>query len=849
MTDLSQVVFESQKFRDIVHSIRLRSLHAEFPMITMNHQPTAIDWNYALLCASVLSSITTERAQNTVLRVAAACLTLGDADATHKSAAAAILDRVGNHRSVELAESRNLVRPGVWKTLPPLLRLETIRNRLQLSIPLSTGVNLAVNSFQNELWKQAEDFDWVSVSAPTSAGKSRIVREWFLEQLRRNDRYTAVYLAPTRALVEEVSADFRAAVPAGTGVFVMPWDPELDKTHRRVLVLTQERLHLIQQARHPFEIDLCFVDEAQSLGNAERGVLLQQVLDRAVEDRFGLKVIFASPLSANPAILLSDKPASARSHATTSETVTVNQNLIRVESVYRAPEKRTVHLVEDGQAHEVASFALQQRATKVPMRVAYVAHALGGDGGGNIVYVNGADEAEKVAKNISDLRHDAADDDEIQDLQELVRTAVHPKYSLADALAKRVAFHYGNMPLTIRSEVERLFGEGKIEFLVCTSTLLEGVNLPCRTIFMRNPQKGRGKPLSEADFWNLAGRAGRWGKEFQGNIVCIDTDDANIWPNLPAVRRRSSLRLATHHGLSDAAPLVAYIRSDFAVGSDASSENLFSYLAAQYASGRDVGPHLERMKVPSERSEVQRALMGAVDNAQFPHNLIPRHAGISPIAMQRLLERFRAADQDPHGLALPLPEEPDARQRYQDALALIGQTMTTAFGLSPKTGEPDRRKWQIANLVVNWMKGMPLARLIEQRATGKIPIARAIRDVMADIETVARFQAPKYLACYSDVLAAYAVERGIHDAGPSQDITMLLELGVSRPSEVVLMSIGLSRTATIALSQYVTVDSWTSPECVEWLTRQNIEGMDIPVLIQREIMGLIASLTSLPGQI
>lgn len=838
MTDLSQVVFDSQKFRGILQSIRLRTLQTEFPMIEMDRPPTEIDWNYALLCASALSAVPTERAQNTVLRVAAACLALSDTDDTHKSAATAILDRVGNHRSVELAESRDLVQPGLWKQFPPLLRLETIKKRLQLSIPLSSGENLAVNSFQSELWKDAADFDWVSVSAPTSAGKSRIVREWFLEKLRQNDRFTAVYLAPTRALVEEVSADFREAAPTDTSIVVMPWDPELDQTQRRVLVVTQERLHLIQQSRHPFDIDLLFVDEAQGLGNAERGVLLQQVLDRAVEDRPGLQVIFASPLSANPTILLSDKPAAARSRATTSEAVTVNQNLIRVEGVYRAPAKRIVSLVDEGQVLQVASFELQQRATRVPMRIAYVAHALGGSDGGNIVYVNGADDAEKVAKNISDLLSEAEDDEDISNLQDLVRTAVHPKYSLADALAKRVAFHYGNMPLAIRSEIERLFGDGKIEFLVCTSTLLEGVNLPCRTIFMRNPQKGRGRPLTEADFWNLAGRAGRWGKEFQGNIVCIDTDDESLWPNLPTVRRRSNLKVATHHGLQDVAPLISYIRSDFAVGSDSASENLFSYLAAQQSSGRDITHHLQRITVPAERTEVERALVRAVEDAQFPLDLIPRHAGISPIAMQRLLEHFRATGNDPHDFTLPLPEEPDSRQRYQDALVLIGATMTAAFGLPSGPGETDRRKWQLANLIVNWMKGMPLARLIEQRATGKTPIAKAIRDVMADIETVARFQAPKYLSCYSDVLAAYAAERGIHDVGHGQDITMLLELGVSRPSEVVLMALGLSRTATIALSQYVTVDNWTSSESRDWLARQNIEGMDIPVLIQQEIINL-----------
>jgi hypothetical protein len=210
--------------------------------------------------------------------------------------------------------------------------------------------------------------------------------------------------------------------------------------------------------------------------------------------------------------------------------------------------------------------------------------------------------------------------------------------------------------------------------------------------------------------------------------------------------------------------------------------------------------------------------------------------------MQRLLTKFRDDSQDPHELVLALPEEGDAKSRYQVAFVVLGQIMTTAFGLPPAKGE-DKRKWQLANLVVNWMHGHPLARLIEQRAGRNIPIAKAIRDVMSDIETVARFQAPKYLSCYTDILKVYAAERGVHDIADGPDITMLLELGVSRPSEVVLMSLGLSRTATIAIAAYVTSDSWTTDQCLKWLQGQNIEGMDIPVLVQQEITQLVESLT------
>jgi hypothetical protein len=165
---------------------------------------------------------------------------------------------------------------------------------------------------------------------------------------------------------------------------------------------------------------------------------------------------------------------------------------------------------------------------------------------------------------------------------------------------------------------------------------------------------------------------------------------------------------------------------------------------------------------------------------------------------------------------------------------LIGATMTNVFG-APRSGD-DRRKWQLANLIVNWMKGMPLARLIDQRLTfnKSLTSAVAIRDVMRDIESIARFHAPKYLACYADLLGVYSAELGL-EAVALPDYAMMLELGVSRTSEVVLMSLGLSRTATVALSDFIGVDEWSRTEAVAWLAAQNFDGLGVPVLLQREI--------------
>ncbi|MFV4912837.1 helicase-related protein [Microbacterium lacticum] len=832
--DLEEVVFGSPKFRDTLEASRKLTVRNEFATIEWHEDPPAIDWNFALLYASAITSAQSERAQSAILRIATACMFAPDAESAHRAAATALLERSGNHIAVELAEVRDRVPPDAWLKLPAALQMEVVRSRIDHSVSLSDGRILPVNRFQGKFWDAVGSNDWLSVSAPTSAGKSKIIREHFLEFARNNDSFTLVYLVPTRALIEEVSRDLRAEAPAEVGIFTMPWDPDLSESTRSILVVTQERLHLTLELMPDLTVDLLFVDEAQSLGGDARGVLLQQAIERTVRRSPEAQVLFASPLSSNPEILIEDAASGRRSSYFVSEAVTVNQNLIWVESVYRKRQRRSVSLISNGNRHQLGEIELAQRAINIPMRIALVAHALAGNTAGNVIYVNTASDAEKVAKAVYEqIATTGEPDAEIDDLRDLIKTAVHSKYLLADVLERRVAFHYGNMPLVVRSEVERLFGEGKIHYLVCTSTLLEGVNLPCRTIFMRNPQKGVGHPLSDGDFWNLAGRAGRWGKEFEGNVVCIDTDDDAIWPNLPVARKRSPIIRAVNTGLDEASGLLSFIRSSDEVHSDSTAEGLFAYLASRRLEGEPISELLTRVPLESEREEIEAAIERSTTESSLSAGLVTRHTGISSISMQRLLTSFRESGRTPAELELPLPEDPDARPRFQEAFVRIGATMTDVFG-TPQSGE-DRRKWQLANLVVNWMRGMPLARLIDQRITySNVAVAKAIRDVMRDIESIARFHAPKYLACYSDLLAHYADELGVEPTD-RPDYAMMLELGVSRASEVVLMSMGLSRTATVTIAEHIGVDSWSTAEAVVWLASQNFDGLGVPVLIQKEI--------------
>ena len=87
---------------------------------------------------------------------------------------------------------------------------------------------------------------------------------------------------------------------------------------------------------------------------------------------------------------------------------------------------------------------------------------------------------------------------------------------------KRAYSISSNMPTQLRRAVEEAVTKGHVDYLVCTSTLLQGVNTS-GTQHLHVPTGAR--KVSPAglrrDFWNLSGRAGRLRREFQGNIFLI----------------------------------------------------------------------------------------------------------------------------------------------------------------------------------------------------------------------------------------------------------------------------------------------------------------------------------------
>lgn len=840
MSQLSDRVLALSRFRAGLEEIAVSSVQADVPFLDESASPTREpDWAFLLVCASALTPEANEVAQDAVLRVAQGCLRSRHSSDEQRAAAILLLDRVGNQPAIDLARDRDESIIASIEANSSTLVLDALGRRAELTVTLPRGDVIDVNPFQKAFWELASANDWVSVSAPTSAGKSYIIREWMFSELRGSTPARLVYIAPTRALVEEVSEVFRSKLDDSVGVHTLPWDPEITGFERQVFVLTQERLHLLHQRLPQFSPSVIFVDEAQKIAEGTRGILLTQVLDEALRRDPTVRLVFASPLSANPDILLDPASSQDRKAALVGETVTVNQNLVFINQVRRKPRRYALSLVYEGKEREVGQIELPLAPDGVGQKVPLIAAAIGGDSTGNLVFANGPAEAEKFARTIFDaLGEDLAiESDAVQELVDFSKGVVHERFQLAEFARRGVAFHYGDMPLVLKAKVEELFKRGEIRYLVCTSTLLEGVNLPCRNLFLRAPRKGPRMHMPMPDFWNLAGRAGRWGTEFQGNIFCVDTSDAKAWPEKPGRRERSSIVPAATTTLSNVASVIEYIdrgahKADRETPPEL--ESAFNWLVGRFISdGNLVGLHGVSLRA-EETDRIAEALERVTPTLRLRPDLVKKHAGISPMSMQRLLDAV-LANGHPEELALVPPTSDDAFDEYKTALDYVAEHLGGSF-------EPESRRLSLARLIVHWMRGVPLSVIIDNRARWRrdqgleVSYPGLIRKVMADVEDIARFEAPRYLSCYADVVAQAAGELGRQIDADAVDIEMMLELGVPRPTDMSFISVGLSRATTRAIAEFVLDPSLSPAQCTAWIENVDVEQLELPAFAAREIV-------------
>jgi len=787
-----------------------------------------VNWNNILGIASILSHSESSKHLEAALRIAQTCLNL-NLEESQKNASVVILENLTNIPALKLAVKRNLIQENYEETLPLPFKLQTNRIKIENSVLFEDQI-ISLNRFQKKVFDSSKKNNSISISAPTSSGKSFILYQLLLDELKNKEK-TIVYIVPTRALISQVEDDLRILLKENNISEVNLTTVPLHNSNNgetNLFVFTQERLHwYLLQSENP-KIDFLLVDEAHKIDNGNRGILLQRKIEEVIDKNPDVRLFFSSPFTSNPEILLENIGESKSKDTINTEFVAVNQNLLYVKQVKMKPKEWEIELILKDEKIEIGTIVLQDRPTDEAKKIALITKAISGEKNGNLIYANGAAESEKFAKILTQLVEKESSSPKVKELIKLVKTTIHKDYILGKVLENKIAFHYGNMPLLVRQEIEKLFKENEIKYLVCTSTLLEGVNLPATSVFIRKPTRGKGKPLNENDFWNLAGRAGRWGKEFSGNIICIEPNLWGIKPS-PDKKKQKIEKAIDKIESTKANDLINYIKSGSPrkqAENNQEFEFAFSYYYSKYLQ--------EKLDANSKfHTELRDLFSSLQESITIPREIIFRNPGISPIAQQELLEYFKTKSDSPEVLIPVYPEDVNSYNEYIKFIGRIGKTLAS---FPPQLNAPR------SILLINWMSGKPLSFLISSsfknylKKGKKIAIDKVCRDTMDEVENFARFRFAKESSCYIDILKYYlkSIDRtDLIELIP--DLNLWLEFGVSQTTQLSLLSLGLSRNTVIALTEFITSTELTKEQSLEWLENADLDSLNLSSIIIADI--------------
>jgi len=447
--------------------------------------------------------------------------------------ASLLLIRLGNFPAYTLIQNK-AEKIDILGDVPLNLQFETAIKSFENKIEIANE-ELHLTDFQKQLLDSLNCNIDFSFSAPTSAGKSFLLILYIIEQFNKSTNLNIVYIVPTKALINQVKNDLKTnfsrfniqdvRVLSSTVSFEFEDIYDEIKQNKHVLILTQERLsYLLSKHEFDFEINILVVDEAQKINDGNRGVILERVITQTINKYSQIKVVFSSPLASNPDFFEKYKNTIKNTRTNYSP---VHQNVLFVNS---NKKKIFLSLLNDDLVPIVNESDLQKQCPKTSdkSKMAFWAYHLG-KGQSNILYANGPSDTENLAKELCNYLPDVKHK-KIDGFIDFIKEHIHKDYSLIECLKKGVVFHYSTMPREIKEKIEDLFGDEciPVNYLCCTSTLLEGMNLPAKNVFIHKPTKGKGSKMGKFDFWNLAGRAGRLLKDFYGNIYCIDVEDWGI---------------------------------------------------------------------------------------------------------------------------------------------------------------------------------------------------------------------------------------------------------------------------------------------------------------------------------
>ena len=369
---------------------------------------------------------------------------------------------------------------------------------------------------QEDSLPAALDGKSIVLAVPTASGKSLVAYLAIVSAVLKGRR--AVYIVPLRALASEKFEDLKKFEDLGVRVALSIGDYDAEDQNLErfdVIVATSEKIDSLLRHRTSWleKVSVVVADEIHLMNDPNRGPTLEVTLTK-------FKMI-------NPNAQIIALSATVKNSKQIAEWL----GAAHFKSEWRpVPLKEGIYV--DGRIFFSDNSTRTIRDIGDPV-ASLVQECLAG-GGQSLVFVNTRRSSESLARalrpivkpfiekppSLRSLSKDVSIDEE---------EPTSLGHRLSECIRSGVAFHNAGLTNEQRRRVEESFRTGKIKCIVATPTLAAGINLPARTVIIREMSRydsdfGHAS-IPVLEIKQMCGRAGRPKYDKFGEAILIAKDE------------------------------------------------------------------------------------------------------------------------------------------------------------------------------------------------------------------------------------------------------------------------------------------------------------------------------------
>lgn len=340
--------------------------------------------------------------------------------------------------------------------------------------------NFIFHSVQAKVFRLLASGQNVVLSAPTSMGKSAIVDALIAE--RKFNKI--VIVVPTIALIDETRR--RIHKKFCHEFQIIHHSSQLKRKDKVIYILTQERVNERDDLRN---IDLFIIDEfyklAYSNDEPSRVISLNIALSKllTISKQFYMIGPYIDAIR--------------------------GMEVLRRDYTFIPSEFNTVAL--NVYKYDIAANDIESKNERLEKIVKKHQEQ-------TIIYCKSATSIAQVSQFLSSLENFKYT--QVTDLRKYHRWLVNhygEDWGCSKALANGIGIHHGALPRAIQQKSIELFNSRQIKYLLCTSTMIEGVNTAAKNIVIYDNRKGT-PSIDSFTHKNISGRAGRMNQYLVGNV-------------------------------------------------------------------------------------------------------------------------------------------------------------------------------------------------------------------------------------------------------------------------------------------------------------------------------------------